>query len=55
MARDINQFKKIVKASSYAGVADIVIANVTDPDQIEDLISLYEMQKATGTYDQGEF
>ena len=55
MDRDINQFKKIVKASSYAGVADIVIANVTDPDQIEDLISLYEMQKATGTYDQGEF
>ena len=50
-----NQFEKIVKSTAYSGVASYVLANVKDKKQQEDIINLYELQKATGTFDREEF
>ena len=53
--RTYHQFKKIVRATAEKGSADIILANVKDDKQMKDLISLYEMQKATKTFDRVEY
>jgi len=53
--RTYHQFKKIVRATAEKGSADIILANVKDDKQMKDLISLYEMQKATDTFDRLEY
>lgn len=53
--RTYHQFKKIVRATAEKGSADIILANVKDDKQMKDLINLYEMQKATDTFDRVEY